>query len=52
MSSLAVRIPDPALATPTPASTIIYLGMDVHKDAITIAVFLEGAKAPPRVERC
>ncbi|MCY7378689.1 MAG: transposase [Gemmatimonadaceae bacterium] len=51
MSSLAVRTSKPALATPTPARTIIHLGMDVHKDSITIAVLPHGAKAPTRVER-
>ena len=33
-----------------PASTI-YLGLDVHKESITIAVLPEGASAPTRVER-
>ncbi len=31
--------------------SIIYLGLDVHKDSITIAVLPEGAPAPGRVER-
>jgi hypothetical protein len=31
--------------------SIIYLGMDVHKDSITIAVLPEGAKTPTRVDR-
>lgn len=31
--------------------SIIYLGLDVHKDSITIAVLPEGAPAPTRVER-
>lgn len=30
---------------------IIYLGLDVHKDSLTIAVLPEGAPAPPRLER-
>jgi hypothetical protein len=30
---------------------IIYLGLDVHKDSITIAVLPAGAPAPTRVER-
>ena len=34
-----------------PATFTIYLGMDVHKDSITIAVLPEVAKAPTRVER-
>lgn len=38
---------DPA-ATARP---IIYLGMDVHKDSITIAVLPEGAKTPIRLDR-
>lgn len=33
------------------ARPIIYLGMDVHKESITIAVLPEGAKAPTRLER-
>lgn len=37
--------------TAVPASSTIYLGMDVHKDSITVAVLPEGAKAPTRVER-
>jgi len=51
MSSLAVRTPEPTIATPTPARSIIYLGMDVHKDSITIAVLPAEAKAPTRLER-
>jgi transposase len=39
---------DPAAAT---ARSIIYLGMDVHKDSITIAVLPEGAKTPTRLDR-
>jgi len=31
--------------------SIIYLGLDVHKDSITIAVLPEGAPAPIQVER-
>jgi transposase len=33
------------------AHSIIYLGMDVHKDSIAIAVLPAGAKTPTRVER-
>ena len=51
MSSLAVRTPEPTIATPTPARTIIYLGMDVHKDSITIAVLPGAAKTPTQLER-
>ena len=35
----------------TTARSIIYLGMDVHKDSITIAVLPAGAKTPTRLER-
>ncbi len=31
--------------------SIIYLGMDVHKESITIAVLPDGAKAPTRLEK-
>ncbi len=31
--------------------SIIYLGMDVHKESITIAVLPEGAKTPTRLDR-
>jgi len=33
------------------ARSIIYLGMDVHKDSITIAVLPATAKSPTRLER-
>jgi transposase len=33
------------------ASTIIYLGLDVHKDSVTIAVLPEGATAPTRIDK-
>jgi negative regulator of sigma E activity len=33
------------------AASTIYLGLDVHKDSITIAVLPEQARAPERVER-
>ena len=33
------------------ARTIIYLGMDVHKESITIAALPQDAKAPSRVDR-
>jgi transposase len=35
----------------TSARSIIYLGMDVHKDSITIAVLPAGAKTATRVDR-
>jgi transposase len=33
------------------ARSMIYLGMDVHKDSITISVLPAGAKSPTRVDR-
>ncbi len=51
MASLAVRTPEPENAVATPARTIIYLGMDVHKDSITIAVLPGAAKTPTQLER-
>jgi transposase len=38
-------------STPAAARAIIYLGLDVHKDSITIAVLPDHAPAPERVER-
>jgi transposase len=35
----------------TAAHSIIHLGLDVHKDSITVAVLPSGAKTPTRVER-
>lgn len=43
MSSIAEVVPA--------ARTIIYLGMDVHKESITIAILPAGAKTPTRVDR-
>ena len=51
MASLAVRTPAPTSATPTPARTIIDLGMDVHKDSIILAVLPGAAKTPTPLER-
>ncbi|CAN5485704.1 hypothetical protein BH09GEM1_BH09GEM1_10490 [soil metagenome] len=51
MPSLAVRTPEPAPATLTPARPIICLGMDVHKDSITIAVLPAPAKGPTRLDK-
>jgi hypothetical protein len=33
------------------ARSIIYLGLDVHQDSVTIAVLPQGAKSPTRLER-
>jgi transposase len=40
-----------AAVEPAAARSIIYLGLDVHKDSITIAVLPEGAKTPTRLDR-
>ena len=39
------------MSSPAAAASIIYLGMDVHKDSITIAVLPMAAKTPTRLER-
>jgi transposase len=51
MSSLSSAAALPVLASMPTARSIIYLGMDVHKESITIAVLSAGAKAPTRVDR-
>ena len=43
MSSVAEVVPA--------ARSLIYLGMDVHKESITIAVLPQGAKSPTRIDR-
>jgi len=40
-----------AKSTAAAARSIIYIGMDVHKESITIAVLPEGAKSPTRLDR-
>src|SRR6266550_2450057 len=40
-----------ATAVVPAARTIIYLGMDVHKESITIAALPSDAKTPTRVDR-
>ncbi len=35
----------------TVVRSIIFPGMDVHKDSITVAVLPDGAKVPSRVDR-
>jgi transposase len=47
MSSVAEFVPAISPAT----RSIIYLGMDVHKESITIAVLPTGARTPTRVDR-
>lgn len=44
-------MPSRAAVKPAAARAIIYLGLDVHKDSITIAVLPEGAKTPTRLDR-
>jgi transposase len=52
MSSVSSAVALPVLTSlPTTARPIIYLGMDVHKESITIAVLPPGAKSPTRLER-
>lgn len=41
----------PAPAAPVAVRCMIYLGMDVHKDSITIAVLPASAKTPTRMDR-
>ncbi len=50
MSSSAASAVPASPAAPA-ASTIIDLGMDVHKDSFTVAVLPEGAPAPTRLDR-
>ena len=53
MSSAAPALPaTPAAAVPSiPTLPTIYLGLDVHKDSITIAVLPAGAPSPTRVDK-
>ena len=52
MSSASAVAPARAPVAARPAArSVIYLGMDVHKDSITIAVLPAGVKVPTRVER-
>jgi transposase len=39
------------MSSSTVAASIIYLGLDVHKDSVTIAVLPAGAASPSRVDR-
>ena len=47
MSSSAAAAPSVSVAAPS----TIYLGLDVHKESITVAVLPAGAPAPTRVEK-
>ncbi len=51
MSPVSAAAALPVLASMPTARSIIYLGMDVHKESITIAVLPAGAKTPTRLER-
>ena len=50
-SALTQALTQASAARSRSSSNTIYLGMDVHKDSITIAVLPEGARVPARVER-
>ena len=39
------------MSSSTAASKIIYFGLDVHKDSVTIAVLPAGADKPTRIDR-
>lgn len=39
------------MSSETAGTSIIYLGLDVHKESVTIAVLPEGATAPTRIDR-
>ena len=51
MSSRAAAAASTVPAPAAPVRPMIYLGMDVHKDSITIAVLPGSAKTPTRLER-
>ena len=51
MSSASSAAALPVLASVPATRSIIYLGMDVHKESITIAVLPGGAKTPTRLDR-
>lgn len=38
------------MSSSTAAASIIYLGFDVHKDSVTIAVLRAAATAPTRID--
>ena len=41
---------DQPMSSLSASPAIIYLGLDVHKDSVTLAVLLPGAAAPPRID--
>ena len=51
MSSRTTAVPAPTPPSVAPAPGTIYLGLDVHKDSVTVAVLPAGAPAPTRVEK-
>ena len=51
MSSRTIAVPAPAPSSVPPAPGTIYLGLDVHKDSVTVAVLPAGAAAPTRVDK-
>ena len=51
MSSPAASPATSSAVVPPATRPIIYLGLDVHKDSITIAVLPEAAKTPTRLDR-
>jgi hypothetical protein len=51
MSSVSSAAALQVLASAPTARSIISLGMDVHKESITIAVLPAGAKTPRRLDR-
>ena len=42
---------DQPMSSPSASPSIIYLGLDVHKDSVTIAVLPAGASAPTRIDK-
>ena len=42
---------DQPMSSSTVAASMIYLGLDVHKDSVTIAVLPADAKAPTRIDQ-
>ncbi len=51
MSSRTTAVPAPTPPSVAPAPSTIYLGLDVHKESVTVAVLPAGASAPTRVDK-